>query len=1066
MEKRIYNGSRFLFIRPGNKPVKIEKTYGGKTETTEITEPTIFSKYNAKVVVGGFQHFNPVDSTALKLGAVVTDRKVYRPGDKIACFVFIPQKPESKFAMMIMKNAQDFLKEDIETDEKGVYSNTFEGLEDGSYSISIKTDELKNIECSFIVAAHTLSFMRASLSSHTYKMGEMHFRLSAIMGDIPYAGTVKAGLWCDYCRAVVLEEDMESKEGTVEGKFKLEGHTGPFSLVLTTPEGESATIFIPGSRSDVRETVRLSEMGEIILGSLLPSDNVPSRNRGIYYGSTGAETCPVTLDEMVDEKAVLRVNTAIDHLVINIFSPLHDTFQEIEQRDVRRGSVIELNPPHPLSILSVGAMGKDCFETFSLLMKPEKMEIEISAPFIAKPGEEIEISIKSNRSGRLMLIVADSRLERENPFDKLTEEIFKNIKSNLSRMKSGKIEEMPPPVTPSSRHHSGRPRLINAALNLIDDFASGTMMAGMTSSFAKPKIMRMMRMSGQSLDDMNILSMEMSQAEMEVSDNPSTSRMDFPEVVLAEMLDFDEKIIRKVKLGEQIGSFTIFAFLMDVMDYISESKQVEVFQDVYVELDVPALMSPGDEIMGKAYAKCREKGNLSILTSITRIEKEVKKSGTYEIAIKSAGEVMAELATPQGKDTVSRTIGIPGREKITFSQVKWLKSGETVKGEKIFVYPGVSYLLKDAVKPLVQYPFGCAEQTSAKLFGLALVYQAMKKNIISNGGNEVYRLLYQGADRMKLFYKDSEFSLWEGGNPAPYVTAKVLANLRPLWKMEILNIDEMINKSVEKLLRKRYKDNNLICYGKEFAGEMKSIRDAVSFYQRDVEREKAIMMIKEKVIISGTMAHWEDTSCWAGETEATALALQVMNNEDPVLFQKGFNYLSSKLRNGRLFSTSDTVAFLELLNGMTGVLGNLVIIDGEERKLNDIETGMEVVAIEETLVRIDEENEIDYLSPRSDFDGELNIERTSLKLGEKVNLSVIPKEDCIAPLVRLYLPGNVASLQGGAGLQMLYLPIKNKSLNVEIYGIRKGKGKLRAVLHDMYDSEKVGVLPGLTINVG
>lgn len=1063
---KIYNGSRFLFIKPGDKPVKVETTSEEKVKTTEITEPTIFTKYNTKIVVGGFQHFNPVDSNSLKLGAVVTDRKVYKPGDKISLFAFIPQKPESKFTMMVMKNDQDFLKEEMKTDEKGVFSDTLEGLEDGAYSVSIKTDDSTNIDCSFIVAPHTLSFMRVSLLAHTYKMGKMPFRLSVIMGDIPYTGRLKAGLWCDYCKAVVLEEDIESREGTAEGKFKLEGHTGPFSLVLTTPEGESATIFIPGSRSDVRETVRLSEMGEIVDGSLLPSNSLPSRNRGIYYGSTGTETCPVTLDEMVDEQAVLRINTALDHLMINIYSPVHDTFQEIEQRDVRRGSVIELNPPHPLSILSVGAFGKDCFETFSLLMKPENIDLEIAAPYISKPGEEIEISVKSNRSGKLMLIVADSRLERENPFDKLTEEIFKNIKLNLSNMKSGKIEEMSPPVTRGSRPHSGRPRIISAALSMVDGFAPGTMMFGGTQSFGKSNIMPMIKTANHSLDDMNILVRGKSLAESEAPAKPSTSRMDFPEIVLAEMLDFDENITKKVKLGDQIGSFTIFAFLLDGMDYTSESKQVEVFQEVYVELDVPALMSPGDEIMGKAYAKCREKGSLKILTSVTGIEKEVDKSGTFEIIIKSAGEVMAELDTPHGKDTVSKTIGMPGREKITSSQIKWLKPGETLKGEKIFVYPGIGYLLKDAVKPLVQYPFGCAEQTSAKLFGLALVYQAMKKNIISNGGNEVKRLLYQGADRMNLFYKDREFSLWQGGEPAPYITAKVLANLRPLWKMEILNIDEMIGESVGKLLKNRCKDNSLIHYSGEFAGEMKTIKDAAAFYHRDVERAKAVEMIKEKAIINGAMAHWEDKTCWAGKTEATALALQVMNREDPELFQKGFNYLSAKLRDGRLYSTSDTAAFLELLNGMTGTLSSRAIIDGEERELTDIETGNEVTAISETLVRIDEENEIDYLSPRSDFDGVLNIERTSLKLGEKVNLSVTPKEECIAPLVRLYLPGNVACLQGGAGIQMLYLPIKNNSLNVEIYGIRRGKGKLRAVLHDMYDSEKVGVLPGLTINVG
>lgn len=1068
---KIYNGSRFLFVRPEKKPVLIERTPGElavdvrKAETAEIKSPSVFSKYDTKIVVGSFQHFNPVNFNTLMMGAVVTDRKVYKPGDKIHLFAFVPQKPENKFTYTILKNDQDFLKEEGETDEKGVFTDTINGLEDGAYRVSMKFDDSPGIICTFTVARHTLSFMRASLVSHSYMEGEMPYSLSVIMGDIPYTGRLKAGLYCDYCRAVVLEQDMESTEGFAEGKFLLEGHTGPFSLVLTTPGGESATIFIPGTRSDVREIVRLSGMGEIIDGSLLPSEALTARNRGIYYGSTGTTTVPVILDEMVDEKAVLRVTSNLDHLVINIYSPISGTFQEIEQRNVKKGSVIELNPPHPLSVLSVGSIGKDCYETFSLLMKPEKMELEINAPEKGKPGQEIDITVTSNRSGKLMLIVADSRLERENPFDKLTEETFKNIRENLSMMKSGKVEEMPPPVTPGSRPFGGRLMMVGAGINTMDDFSPATMSFSMASSPGIPDLKVKSKAPAAPLQDMKVLTRGKSYAQPDIEEKLSTSRMDFPEVILAELSDFDERLTRKVKLGDQIGSFTIIAFLLDGMDYISESRQVEVSQDVYAELDVPALISPGDEIVGRVYARCPEKGSLKVLTSLTRIEKEVEKTGIFEITIKSAGEVMAELDTPQGRDTVGKTVGIPGREKIMSSRVVWLKPGETVTGEKIFVYPGVGYLLKDMVKPLVQYPFGCAEQTSAKLFGLALVHQAMKKKIISNGSNEAERLLYQGAGRMELFYDNGAFSLWEGGTPADYVTAKVLSNLRPLWKMGIHNIDEMISGSVEKLLKNGYKDNSLVCYGSGFAGTMKTIRDAVSFYQRDVEKGKAVALIKEKAVISENMAYWQDQSCWAGETEATSLALQVMNSEDPALFQKGFNYLSTKLRNGMLYSTSDTKALLELLNGMASPIADKALIDGKEQELNDIVVCREVSAIEETLVRIDEENEVDYLSPRSDFDGELNIERTSLKLGEKINLSITPKETCLAPLVRFYLPGNVASLKGGAGLQMLYLPIRDKVLNIEIYGVRKGKGKLRAVLHDMYDSEKVGVLPGLTINV-
>ncbi|MBN1889957.1 MAG: hypothetical protein JW850_18320, partial [Thermoflexales bacterium] len=78
---------------------------------------------------------------------------------------------------------------------------------------------------------------------------------------------------------------------------------------------------------------------------------------------------------------------------------------------------------------------------------------------------------------------------------------------------------------------------------------------------------------------------------------------------------------------------------------------------------------------------------------------------------------------------------------------------------------------------------------------------------------------------------------------------------------------------------------------------------------------------------------------------------------------------------------------------------------------------------------------------------------------------VTPKEQTIAPLVRFFLPGNLALLKGGANAQTAYLPIERKELTVDAVAIRPGRGLLYATVHDMYDSEKVGTVPGIEIVV-
>jgi hypothetical protein len=68
-------------------------------------------------------------------------------------------------------------------------------------------------------------------------------------------------------------------------------------------------------------------------------------------------------------------------------------------------------------------------------------------------------------------------------------------------------------------------------------------------------------------------------------------------------------------------------------------------------------------------------------------------------------------------------------------------------------------------------------------------------------------------------------------------------------------------------------------------------------------------------------------------------------------------------------------------------------------------------------------------------------------------------------LVRLYLPGCLALLKGGANAQTAHLPIESKNLTVDAVAVRPGKGKLYVTVHDMYDADKVGTAPGIEFRV-
>jgi hypothetical protein len=184
------------------------------------------------------------------------------------------------------------------------------------------------------------------------------------------------------------------------------------------------------------------------------------------------------------------------------------------------------------------------------------------------------------------------------------------------------------------------------------------------------------------------------------------------------------------------------------------------------------------------------------------------------------------------------------------------------------------------------------------------------------------------------------------------------------------------------------------------------------------------------------------------------------------LFLPAFRTVCSKLVDGMLYSTADTRALVELLAALRFDAAQIAVIDGREVQLRDVTTGEEVTALSDNLiVRADHEIEINHLEPRADFRFELKLSKTKPRLGERIQVTVLPKERSIAPLVRVYLPGCLALLKGGANAQTAHLPVTQDQLVIDAIAVRPGRGKLFATVHDMYDADKVGTLPGVDVQV-
>jgi hypothetical protein len=326
-----------------------------------------------------------------------------------------------------------------------------------------------------------------------------------------------------------------------------------------------------------------------------------------------------------------------------------------------------------------------------------------------------------------------------------------------------------------------------------------------------------------------------------------------------------------------------------------------------------------------------------------------------------------------------------------------------------------------------------------------------------------------GLQRLVTFqYPEGLFSIWCGGTPGQEITARVAHRLLGLQGLPYPAAEQMVGKAKTALLNAGYKDNALLPLDGRFRQAMTSAEDAVAYYfAGNGQQAAALDYLRRHVRVDGRKAHWQARSAWGGNLEVTADAARVMYHAGDPLFRPAFTFVTGKLVNGMLYSTADTRALVELLAAITIAAGDRALIDGQETDLADVAVGQEVTALHDNLiVRVDEEIEINHLEPRADFQFAVKASKMSLQLGERIQITVTPQEQTIAPLARLFLPGNLALLKGGANAQTAYLPIEKQALVVDAVAIRPGKGKLYVSVHDMYDAEKVGTIPGIDITVG
>jgi hypothetical protein len=737
--RRVYVGQQFILLSADvDHPIAVRLD---DDSPVTVSKPTLISRHRHAVAFGDSRggrigprgilhrrrptfHFplpdQPrLDAPRLDLTAVVTERRVYRPDDEARIFIVAPDHSGGEVELEVRLAGQEIMRETVTLNPAGLALLPYADLEEGEYTVRVRRvvghpEPVEGgpqrprrddwAECHFSVAEFTLSPLIALLESHTYADGALSFHLRVLQLSVPYTGEAELGLQCATCDdRVVQTQKIQVQEGAVAGEFDLSDHDGPFKIQVTTPQGETAIVDLPGSGVGERERIVISPLGQVAEASLLPGDDTQPV-RGLHVGYGDVKATPLRLESAIAREA--RFTTAGDYVAVQIVAhnPLSGENAVHEWRDVTRGNrlTVDVNPPFTLFTIAA-ATSDGLYESWATVVRPPDLDATLTAPDQAAPGDHITVTLSA--TSRLpahaavycLLLAYDARLEHESPLPKLGQRQYQAIRDTSAKLGDGPAPDatqvLPPAVYRSMTVAASPPR---GAPEILYAMAAPTMAAQesfdaalqLKSAGARPPVP---------------LVEEVEAAPLMI---PPT-REDFPELAYLELFEFEGQAERVIPLGDQIGTWRCRAYLVSGLDVVELTADVQADKPLYAELDLPAIVAEGDEIEASVTYHSDGPAEMTLtLPDGETIRGMVMGHGTERFKLTGPGEVNVQLSGPTGQDWTTRTVQAPGVQTVTASRLELLRAGETITGQRVVVYPGVDLVLTDTIEALLRYPFG------------------------------------------------------------------------------------------------------------------------------------------------------------------------------------------------------------------------------------------------------------------------------------------------------------------------------------------------------------------------
>ena len=685
-----------------------------------------------------------------ELVALTCDKALYAANrDTVRLLIVAPQHPNKDLKLAVRLNGNPYATYPLTLDEAGLCLWSMQGLPEGMYEADL--EGMDTDACHFEVAEYRLAPLNAELTQQQLSGNTLRYMLSITAFGQPYSGPVEVELQERGQRVGNREKLTCNREGVCRGVAKLSG-AGPYTLNIFAGE-RTATVALKGSEQERRETLVISELGEIREVSLLPSAQ-SNACRGMYISRGGSNNEPFLVQRVTGSEIEITPRADAELLRVVVVDPTRGMSEEHVFTHAQADKSMHLPIPMPYGIVLLGAFidGK-AWEGWCTVLRPSSIHLHCEAPKEARPGARIRITLKTgiaNSAIPVQLIVKDQRLIAPgDPQVELAARIKKNLTEWREHSNTGEVErklsELGPRRMLYRTANGGGVRPLMAAMPMIADqavsspqFAAAVQPA--PTAAAMPNVGARSTVSSAHAQGTSNVAVS---SPVQTVQALTKMRLQFPEIVYNNIVKVQGETSVEIKLGDSMTRYTIEAFALapDSLDWQRVETTVDTVQPVYGELTVSPFVLPGDPVLGRLDVGAASGGAIVEVRHDNEVMPLFFDNGevvTPGLPIPSGslvrfpvkpGAITASVrdARKGGIDVSERYVTEPGKLRHIARRLRILTPGEEVTAREprvleIRPMPGLERPFQVIVEGAAMYPFGCVEQTSTKLFAMFTGY--------------------------------------------------------------------------------------------------------------------------------------------------------------------------------------------------------------------------------------------------------------------------------------------------------------------------------------------------------